>query len=56
MAGHKWTLACLQGRFVGWVLLTVFTCGIALLWVYPYYQTSLAGFYEDIRKRSNLNS
>ena len=56
MAVHKWTLACLQGRFVGWVLLTVFTCGIALLWVYPYYQTSLAGFYEDIRKRSNLNS
>lgn len=56
MAGHKWKLVCLQGRFIGWLLLTVLTCGIALLWIYPYYLTSLAGFYDDIRDRRNFHS
>ena len=51
MVGQKWKLACLQGRFIGWALLGLLTCGIGLLWVYPYYMTSTAAFYEDLKRR-----
>jgi uncharacterized membrane protein len=51
MVGQKWKLACLQGRFIGWALLGLLTCGIGLLWVYPYYMASAAAFYEDLKRR-----
>lgn len=50
MVGQKWKLACLQGRFIGWALLGLLTCGIGLLWVYPYYMASVAAFYEDLKR------
>jgi uncharacterized membrane protein len=51
MDGMKWKLFCLQFRFLGWVLLSVLTCFIGLLWVIPYMQTSLANFYGDVKGR-----
>ena len=51
MVGQKWKLACLQGRFIGWALLGLLTCGIGLLWIYPYYMMSTAAFYEDLKRR-----
>jgi len=49
MKGNKWKLFCLGCRFIGWILLSMLTCGIGLLWVLPYLQTSMARFYDDVR-------
>ena len=49
MTGCKWKKFCLGWRFIGWALLAVFTCGIGVLWLYPYIMTSNAHFYDDIR-------
>ena len=49
MNGNKWKLFCLGWRFIGWVLIGVLTCGIGLLWVMPYMQTSVSRFYDDVR-------
>ncbi len=50
MDGYKWKYACLMGRFIGWFLLCIITCGIAAIWVGPYWVTSKVVFYEDIKK------
>lgn len=49
MMGNKWKLFCLGWRFFGWLLLSILTLGIGLLWLMPYMQVSYAGFYEDIK-------
>lgn len=49
MYGYRWKYACLTARFIGWVLLSFFTCLIGLLWVQPYFTTSVAHFYDDVR-------
>ncbi len=51
MDGRKWKLFCLMWRFFGWALLAVLTFGIGFLWVVPYMNTSMAHFYEDVKKR-----
>lgn len=50
MVGNKWKLLCLQFRFLGWIVLCVLTLGIGFLWLAPYMMTSLACFYDDVRK------
>jgi uncharacterized membrane protein len=50
MDGYKWKYACLMGRFIGWFLLCIITCGIAGLWVGPYWVASKVLFFEDIKK------
>ena len=50
MDGYKWKYACLMGRFIGWILLCIITCGIAAIWVGPYWVASKILFYEDIKK------
>lgn len=52
MRGNKWKLACLQGRFIGWSILCLFTFGIGFLWLYPYSVVSMAQFYDDIKRDS----
>jgi len=49
MYGYKWKLFFLGLRFIGWILLSILTLGIGLLWVLPYLQVSYAHFYEDIK-------
>jgi uncharacterized membrane protein len=49
MEGHKWRLACLQFRFFGWGLLCLLTCGIGFLWLIPYYNATMARFYDDLK-------
>lgn len=51
MHGHKLKLFCLQLSFLGWVLLSILTFGIALFWVMPYIYTAQAAFYEDLKKQ-----
>lgn len=49
MDGNKFRLFKLQCRFAGWFLLCCVTCGLAALWVLPYYYTAKAHFYLEIK-------
>lgn len=49
MKGYKWKLFVLYLSFLGWLLLSVLTAGIGLLWLIPYMHTSLGRFYETIK-------
>lgn len=49
MYGRRMKYFCLSCRFIGWILLGVFTCGIGFLYVTPYMNAAMALFYEDIR-------
>ncbi|MEI6650794.1 MAG: DUF975 family protein [Candidatus Moraniibacteriota bacterium] len=52
MKGNKGKYFGLTMRFFGWILLSILTLGIGLLWIMPYMQISLAKFYEDIKEGS----
>ena len=49
MYGHKVDLFMLYLSFIGWFLVGIMTCGIGMLWVYPYVVTAVAHFYEDVK-------
>lgn len=48
MQGKKWNLFVLDLTFIGWMLLSILTLGIGLLWLAPYICTAHACFYKDI--------
>lgn len=50
MKGHKFDLFWLELSFIGWILLGIITLGIGYFWLMPYMYTSVAAFYEDVRK------
>ena len=50
MKGHKWQLFWLDVSFTGWMLLSIVTLGIALVFVWPYYSAARAEFYKEIKK------
>lgn len=50
MAGHKMDYFVLILSFLGWLILSVFTLGILLFYVIPYMNTTLALFYNSIKK------
>lgn len=52
MKGNKWRLFCLHFSFFGWVLLSMLTFGILLIWVMPYKQAAEAAFYEDLKAKN----
>ena len=52
MKGHKWELFLLDLSFTGWMLLGIVTFGLALFYVWPYYQAARAAFYYEIKKES----
>lgn len=47
--GHKQKLFMMFLVFYGWSFLAVFTLFIGMLWVAPYFATSLAKFYDDLK-------
>ncbi len=49
MKGYRWKLFCLSLRFIGWIILGMLSLGIVFLWIIPYFWTSLANFYIDIK-------
>lgn len=53
MKGNKWRFFCLNFSFIGWMFLSVLTCGIGILWVNAYMQSASAVFYEEV-KRENM--
>lgn len=48
MKGHKWALFCLDLSFIGWILLSILTMGIGMIFVYPYQSAARAAFYRSI--------
>ncbi len=49
MKGNKMRLFMMSLNFLMWTILSAFTLGIALLWVIPYMQTTMAAFYEEVK-------
>lgn len=48
MKGHKMEAFILQLSFIGWILLTVFTLGIAAIYAGPYMSVTMVNFYNKI--------
>jgi uncharacterized membrane protein len=48
MHGRKMKLFLLDLSFIGWILLSILTLGIGLLWLLPYMYSARAAFYENI--------
>lgn len=55
MKGHKFDLFYLYLSFLGWILLSMLTLGVGLLWVIPYLETTMAAFYQDVKNDYNNN-
>ena len=51
MKGHKFDLFYLWLSFIGWILLSVLTLGIGLIWLSPYIAAATAEFYQDVRSQ-----
>lgn len=49
MKGHKMDLFVLELSFLGWIILTGITLGIAGFYVLPYYSATLTNFYLEIK-------
>lgn len=52
MDGHKGDLFVLYLSFILWLLLVEVTCGIAILYVGPYMQATVANFYRSLKEES----
>ena len=51
MDGHKWELFCLHVSFIGWILLSMLTFGILLIYVAPYMKMANTAFYENLKQQ-----
>lgn len=49
MQGHKMQLFLLDLSLIGWLILSILTLGIGMLFLYPYRCTAYAHFYEDLK-------
>ena len=54
MYGHKLDLFLLDLSFIGWILLSILTLGVGMLWVTPYMYTSRAKFYEELKMQEQV--
>jgi uncharacterized membrane protein len=52
MSGHKMDLFLLYLSFIGWVILAFLTLGIGFLFLAPYLNTTVAHYYEDLKKQN----
>jgi uncharacterized membrane protein len=58
MHGHKARLFSLWISFLGWFILGIITIGLGFLYAAPYFEATLASFYEDLKNNgegSDLN-
>lgn len=54
MDGHKMDLFILELSFIGWILLGIITCGIAMLYVVPYMTEAETIFYNNLRRQAGM--
>lgn len=52
MYGHRWKLLKLLLSFWKWWLLALVTGGIAMIWVWPYFMTAFAEFYDRLKNET----
>lgn len=55
MDGHKMDYFVLLLSFIPWILLCTITCGLAVLYVYPYMDATLVNFYQTIKQPAGGN-
>lgn len=55
MDGEKWNAFVLDLSFIGWYLLGALACGIGVLFVNPYYQSTYAQLYLALRDKAINN-
>ena len=55
MKGYKVRLFWLWLSFIGWFILAILTLGFGNLLLAPYFNTTLAHFYEDLKAQQGLN-
>lgn len=48
MEGNRAKLFILQLTFIGWALLSIITCGIGYLFLFPYIQFAIIAFYKYV--------
>lgn len=51
MDGHKIRLFNLWLSFIGWFIVGILTFGIGFIYLFPYYNATLANFYEDLKNQ-----
>lgn len=49
MKGHKLDFFCFALSFIGWVILCIISCGVGYIWLYPYYYSAKAAFYNEVK-------
>ena len=49
MNGHKMDLFILELSFIGWIFLSVLTCGVLILYVEPYMAATKTAFYLELK-------
>ena len=54
MEGHKMELFWLMLSFIGWFILACLTFGIGFLFLAPYFNTTMAHYYEDLKAEQAL--
>lgn len=52
MYGEKWHAFVLGLSFLGWIILSMLTLGIGLLFLEPYYQATMAELYAALRSKA----
>jgi uncharacterized membrane protein len=55
MKGHKGRLFYIQLSFFPLWVLSMFSCGIGILWLLPYMEATSANFYLDLIKKRAVN-
>lgn len=50
MKGYKWNYFLFSLSFIGWILLTILSMGIGLIWLVPYLFVAQTIYYEKLRK------
>lgn len=56
MDGEKWNAFVLDLSFIGWIILSVFTCGLlAVFYVSPYMHMTQAHLYEALKNKASID-
>lgn len=55
MDGYKMDYFVFELSFIGWILLSVVTLGIATIWAFPYMQVANVMYYQELKKLKQNN-
>lgn len=53
-AGYKWQLFVVDLSFIGWLLLSVLTLDILMIWLAPYYRQTDIGCFQQIKQEKGI--